>query len=192
MERIPATGWVDQLAEALLATTLAMLLVTAGQAVGRKPPRPGGAARRRGAAHQSHRVPGRRCAAHGRPRGLGTGPRGGGWWSRGPLPWTDRPRVGRRPRRPPHLEDRGDDQGDEAGIPVRVVLYDLSRRPTCSRPSRRAPTPRTGCSDPCRGPADRHRRQARPRPPPPAVQQMTVPRAAGAVRLMASVAPTPR
>lgn len=192
MEQIAlATGWVDQLAEALFATTLAMLLVTAGRRSGRKLLLALGAllavavllTNLTGFPAADARVTaGHVACALGLAAAVVVVER---LRFRGPIALVVGVALGVLPT----WRIAETIKGDDAGIPVRVVLYDLVAAPDLfeTLEARADAPPGPGVLTP----AVDQQTDTGDKPalvlPPPAVQQMTVPRAAGAVRLMASV-----
>jgi len=186
-----ATGWVDHLAEALFATTLGMLMVTAGRRTGRRLVRaavcavvallmltflsgfPGGTV-----GFTSGSIGAAVLLAAGLFAVDALGLRGrvalvaGVVLGVSPI-WWAASRV----------------QADSPGIPVRVVLYDLVAAPDLFQTLQARPGAEPGVG--VLTPAVDQQTDTGDKPalimPPPAAQAMTVPASAGSVRLMASV-----
>lgn len=192
MERIAlATGWVDQLAEALFATTLAMLVVTTARRSGRRPALAAGAlltllvllANLTGfPAADAQLTVGHVACALGLLAAVLVLDRVG---FRGPVALVIGIALGVLPT----WKVAEAVKGGDAGIPVRVVLYDLVAAPDLfeTLEARADAPPGPGVLTP----AVDQQTDTGDKPalvlPPPAAQQVTVPRAAGAVRLQAAV-----
>lgn len=192
LERVAlATGWVDHLAEALFASTLATLMMSAGR-------RAGGRAVRIGVAVTTvflilfylSGFPGGTVGVTGASVGAAVLVSGGllaldvlGF--RGPLALVTGVILGVAPV----WWMAGRVQAEDPGIPVRVVLYDLVAAPDLFETidSRADVAPGPGVLTP----AVDQQTDTGDKPalvlPPPAAQQMKVPAAAGSVRLMAAV-----
>jgi len=192
MEQIAlAAGWIDQLAEALFATTLAMLVVTAGRRSGRRPMYALGGllaaltllVNLSGFPAAGARLtPGYLGAALGLAAAVVAVDR---LRFRGPIALA----VGIALGVLPTWRIAESIRASDGGIPVRVVLYDLVAAPDLfeTLEARADAPPGPGVLTP----AVDQQTDTGDKPslvlPPPAAQQVTVPRAAGAVRLKASV-----